>query len=153
MALLADLHLHPVSDDRPDGGGHQRQQGHGVRSKLFNETLLGYPLYHSPHQSQGREQRRLPEREREGRLPHAPRAPARMCGIVGVLMASDSPAISVLYDALLALQHRGQDAAGIVTEDAGRLCLRKDNGMVRDVFGQEHIARLTGDIGIGECHE
>jgi len=72
-----------------------------------------------------------------------------MCGIVGVLMASDSPAISVLYDALLALQHRGQDAAGIVTEDAGRLCLRKDNGMVRDVFGQEHIARLTGDIGIG----
>ena len=42
MALLADLHLHPVSDDRPDGGGHQRQQGHGVRSKLFNETLLGY---------------------------------------------------------------------------------------------------------------
>mmetsp|Transcript_43399 Transcript_43399/g.86809 ORF Transcript_43399/g.86809 Transcript_43399/m.86809 type:complete len:570 (-) Transcript_43399:572-2281(-) len=72
-----------------------------------------------------------------------------MCGIVGVLMAKDSPAIAVLYDALLAMQHRGQDAAGIVTEDHGRLCLRKDNGMVRDVFGQEHIAKLLGDVGIG----
>ena len=72
-----------------------------------------------------------------------------MCGIAALLAAKDSPAVATLYEALLALQHRGQDAAGIVTEDAGRLCLRKDNGMVRDVFGQDHMSRLAGDIGIG----
>jgi len=72
-----------------------------------------------------------------------------MCGITGVIVAKGTPAVAVLYEALLALQHRGQDAAGIVTEDAGRLCLRKENGMVRDVFQQDHIANLTGDMGIG----
>ena len=72
-----------------------------------------------------------------------------MCGIVGVLCDEGTPAVASLYEALLALQHRGQDAAGMVTEDGGRLALRKDNGMVRDVFGQEHIAKLTGSIGIG----
>lgn len=72
-----------------------------------------------------------------------------MCGITAVLCAKDTPAVALLYDALLALQHRGQDAAGIVTEDDGRLCLRKDNGMVRDVFHQDNISKLTGDIGIG----
>ena len=72
-----------------------------------------------------------------------------MCGIVGALVAEGTPVVALLYEALLALQHRGQDAAGIVTEDKGRLCLRKDNGMVRDVFGQEHVSKLTGDIGIG----
>ena len=58
-------------------------------------------------------------------------------------------AVGPLYEALLALQHRGQDAAGIVTEDRGRLCLRKDNGMVRDVFTPEHVANLRGTVGIG----
>jgi amidophosphoribosyltransferase len=72
-----------------------------------------------------------------------------MCGIVAALVAEGHPAVAALYEALLALQHRGQDAAGIVTEDEGRLCLRKDNGMVRDVFSQEHVGRLTGNIGIG----
>ena len=72
-----------------------------------------------------------------------------MCGITAVMCAKDTPAVALLYDALLALQHRGQDAAGIVTEDNGRLCLRKDNGMVRDVFQQDNISKLTGDIGIG----
>ena len=72
-----------------------------------------------------------------------------MCGIVGVLVGKQEAAVAALYDALLALQHRGQDAAGIVTEDAGKLCLRKDNGMVRDVFSQDNISKLTGDIGIG----
>ncbi|MEX2320521.1 MAG: amidophosphoribosyltransferase, partial [Saccharospirillum sp.] len=47
------------------------------------------------------------------------------------------------------LQHRGQDAAGIVTEDAGRFYLRKSNGLVRDVFRINHMQRLTGSIGIG----
>ena len=72
-----------------------------------------------------------------------------MCGITAVIAAEGTPAVASLYEALLALQHRGQDAAGIVTEDNGRLCLHKDNGMVRDVFTQEHIAKLTGEMGIG----
>ena len=72
-----------------------------------------------------------------------------MCGIVGVISPSGDPVIGLVYEALLALQHRGQDAAGIVTEDAGRLCLHKDNGMVRDVFGPEQLRALRGDVGIG----
>ena len=70
-----------------------------------------------------------------------------MCGIAAALVAEGTPAVAALYEALLALQHRGQDAAGIVTEDAGQLCLHKDNGMVRDVFTQQNIERLTGDMG------
>jgi amidophosphoribosyltransferase len=55
-----------------------------------------------------------------------------------------------LYDALLVLQHRGQDAAGIVTcDDEGRLHLRKDNGLVRDVFNDQHMQGLIGNMGIG----
>ena len=72
-----------------------------------------------------------------------------MCGIVGVLCAEGQPAVAMLYEALLALQHRGQDAAGIVTEDCGKLSLRKDNGMVRDVFTSDAISGLSGDAGIG----
>ena len=73
-----------------------------------------------------------------------------MCGIVAVLCEEGTLAVPYLYEGLLALQHRGQDAAGIVTEDRGRLALRKDNGMVRDVFGSsEHVAKLTGSVGIG----
>ena len=53
-----------------------------------------------------------------------------MCGIVGI--AGKSPVNQELYDALTMLQHRGQDAAGIVTVQDGRLFLRKDNGMVQD---------------------
>ena len=70
-----------------------------------------------------------------------------MCGIVGIV--SDSAVNQQLYDALTVLQHRGQDAAGIVTEDAGRFYLRKSNGLVRDVFRINHMQRLTGNIGIG----
>lgn len=70
-----------------------------------------------------------------------------MCGIVGIV--SDSAVNQQLYDALTVLQHRGQDAAGIVTEDAGRFYLRKSNGLVRDVFRNDHMQRLTGTIGIG----
>ena len=73
-----------------------------------------------------------------------------MCGIAAALVAEGTPAVAALYEALLALQHRGQDAAGIVTEDAGQLCLHKDNGMVRDVFQQESMERLTGEIEPGE---
>jgi amidophosphoribosyltransferase len=54
-----------------------------------------------------------------------------------------------LYDALTVMQHRGQDAAGIVTWGPDGLRERKSNGLVRDVFRQRHMARLTGNIGIG----
>ncbi|MCP5174854.1 MAG: amidophosphoribosyltransferase [Moraxellaceae bacterium] len=70
-----------------------------------------------------------------------------MCGIVGI--AGKSPVNQELYDALTMLQHRGQDAAGIVTFNEGRLFLRKDNGMVRDVFHTRHMLRLVGNFGIG----
>ncbi|MBQ9274642.1 MAG: amidophosphoribosyltransferase [Succinivibrio sp.] len=71
-----------------------------------------------------------------------------MCGVVGVVGAA--PVNLTLYNALQVLQHRGQDAAGIITVDAdGNFHQRKANGMVRDVFEQRHIMRLSGNIGIG----
>src|SRR5471032_1303687 len=70
-----------------------------------------------------------------------------MCGIVGIVGKSNVN--QALYDALTVLQHRGQDAAGIVTSHDGRLFLRKDNGLVRDVFHQRHMQRLVGHMGIG----
>ncbi|WP_131669021.1 amidophosphoribosyltransferase [Psychrobacter pygoscelis] len=70
-----------------------------------------------------------------------------MCGVVGV--AAHEPVNQILYDALTMLQHRGQDAAGIVTLQDGRLYLRKENGMVRDVFMTRHMLRLIGKFGIG----
>ncbi|MFC3607106.1 amidophosphoribosyltransferase [Stutzerimonas tarimensis] len=70
-----------------------------------------------------------------------------MCGIVGIV--GKSGVNQALYDALTVLQHRGQDAAGIVTSHDGRLFLRKDNGLVRDVFQQRHMQRLVGNMGIG----
>jgi len=70
-----------------------------------------------------------------------------MCGIVGIV--SNSPVNQEIYDALTVLQHRGQDAAGIVTCDGGRLYQRKDNGMVKDVFRTRHMRDLRGNMGIG----
>lgn len=70
-----------------------------------------------------------------------------MCGIVGIV--SNSPVNQEIYDALTVLQHRGQDAAGIVTCKDGRLYQRKDNGMVKDVFRTRHMRDLHGNIGIG----
>jgi len=70
-----------------------------------------------------------------------------MCGIVG--MVSNSPVNQDIYDALTVLQHRGQDAAGIVTTHEGRLFLRKENGLVRDVFRTDHMLRLQGNAGVG----
>ena len=69
-----------------------------------------------------------------------------MCGVVGIV--GSAPVNQALYDALLVLQHRGQDAAGIMTCDDGRLHLRKDNGLARDVFDNEHMIRLPGNMGI-----
>jgi len=70
-----------------------------------------------------------------------------MCGIVGIV--STSNVNQLLYDALTVLQHRGQDAAGIVTFQDNRFYLRKDNGLVRDVFHTRHMRRLVGNVGIG----
>jgi amidophosphoribosyltransferase len=70
-----------------------------------------------------------------------------MGGIVGIV--STSLVNQEIYDALTVLQHRGQDAAGIVTTDGHRLHLRKARGLVRDVFRTEHMLRLTGNAGVG----
>ncbi|PCI76227.1 MAG: amidophosphoribosyltransferase [SAR86 cluster bacterium] len=70
-----------------------------------------------------------------------------MCGLVGVVANKDAGVC--LYDTLTVLQHRGQDAAGIMTSDNGKLNLRKDNGLVKDVFRTRHMRRLTGNMGIG----
>ncbi|MEZ5540528.1 MAG: amidophosphoribosyltransferase [Pseudomonadota bacterium] len=70
-----------------------------------------------------------------------------MCGIIG--MVAHSPVNQAIYDGLTVLQHRGQDAAGIITCEGGRLHLRKDNGLVRDVFHTRHMRRLQGNMGIG----
>jgi len=70
-----------------------------------------------------------------------------MCGVVGI---SGTSSVNVrLYDALTVLQHRGQDAAGIVTESNGEIHQCKDVGLARDVFDSEHMERLIGNVGIG----
>lgn len=70
-----------------------------------------------------------------------------MCGVVGI--SGKSNVNLRLYDALTMLQHRGQDAAGIVTESAGELHQCKGEGLVRNVFRRSHMMRLVGDVGIG----
>ena len=70
-----------------------------------------------------------------------------MCGVVGIV--AQHPVNQSIYEALTVLQHRGQDAAGIATAAEGRIFVRKANGMVRDVFREEHMNRLRGHIGIG----
>ncbi|AMG29832.1 amidophosphoribosyltransferase [Grimontia hollisae] len=70
-----------------------------------------------------------------------------MCGIVGIV--GETPVNQSIYDALTVLQHRGQDAAGIVTIDDNRFRLRKANGLVKDVFQLKHMQRLQGTVGIG----
>ncbi|TPQ28612.1 amidophosphoribosyltransferase [Methylomonas sp. HW2-6] len=69
-----------------------------------------------------------------------------MCGIAAIV--SNQSVNQDLYDALTVLQHRGQDAAGIVTCEGGRLHLRKDNGLARDVFSTEQMMKLKGNMGI-----
>src|SRR5690606_185809 len=70
-----------------------------------------------------------------------------MCGIVGIV--GKSPVNVRLYDSLTMLQHRGQDAAGIATCDEGRVFQQKGNGLVKDVFQEAHMERLSGNMGIG----
>ncbi len=70
-----------------------------------------------------------------------------MCGIVGI--AGNTPVNQQIYDALTGLQHRGQDAAGMMTCYDGEVLLRKNIGLVRDVFQQRHMLKLKGTLGIG----
>ncbi len=72
-----------------------------------------------------------------------------MCGIVGAI--STAPVNQLLYDALLLLQHRGQDAAGIVTMQGTKVYLHKARGMVRDVFRTRNMRSLLGQVGLGQC--
>ena len=71
-----------------------------------------------------------------------------MCGIVGVI--SKSPVNQLIYDALLLLQHRGQDAAGIVTAMGTKFFMHKARGMVRDVFRTRNMRALPGTLGLGQ---
>jgi len=70
-----------------------------------------------------------------------------MCGIIGIVGKDEVN--QAIYDGLTVVQHRGQDAAGILTCDNGRAFLRKDNGLVRDVFHTRHMRDLRGRSGIG----
>lgn len=70
-----------------------------------------------------------------------------MCGIVGVI--AQSPVNQDLYDALTIIQHRGQDAAGMMTSFENRLFLRKSNGLVRDAIRERHMLKLRGNMGLG----
>ena len=72
-----------------------------------------------------------------------------MCGIIGIVGSPDSQVASSIYDGLIVLQHRGQDAAGIVTSDSNNICHRRANGLVRDVFLERHMKKLVGAMGIG----
>ena len=71
-----------------------------------------------------------------------------MCGILGIV--AGSPVNQLLYDGLLLLQHRGQDAAGIVTAERNAFHMHKAPGMVRDVFRTRNMRALPGNIGIGQ---
>ncbi|MCY3752419.1 MAG: amidophosphoribosyltransferase [Gammaproteobacteria bacterium] len=70
-----------------------------------------------------------------------------MCGIIGIVAKSNVN--QALFDGLTILQHRGQDAAGMVTCDNARLYLCKNNGLVRDVFNSRQMLNLMGNMGIG----
>jgi amidophosphoribosyltransferase len=69
-----------------------------------------------------------------------------MCGILGIV--GKNPVNQLLYDGLLVLQHRGQDAAGIVTCDGNTFFMHKNNGLVKDVFQTRHMRNLVGNAGI-----
>jgi amidophosphoribosyltransferase len=70
-----------------------------------------------------------------------------MCGILGLV--AQTPVNQLLYDGLLVLQHRGQDAAGIVTAQHNTFHMHKGNGLVRDVFRTRNMRSMVGNMGIG----
>lgn len=72
-----------------------------------------------------------------------------MCGIIGIVGRNNVHVNQLIYDGLTVLQHRGQDAAGIMTDFDGQFRLRKSKGLVSDIFYTRHMRRLQGHIGIG----
>jgi len=72
-----------------------------------------------------------------------------MCGILGIV--ARAPVNQLLYDGLLLLQHRGQDAAGIVTSEHNSFHMHKAPGMVSEVFRTRNMRSLTGNVGIAHC--
>ena len=72
-----------------------------------------------------------------------------MCGIIGIVGRENVHVNQLIYDGLTVLQHRGQDAAGIMTDYKGQFRLRKSNGLVSDIFYTRHMRRLQGHVGIG----
>src|SRR5690625_5637667 len=70
-----------------------------------------------------------------------------MCAIVGVV--ANQPVNQIIYDSLLLLQHRGQDAAGIATADGSYFNMHKAHGLIRDVFRTRNMRALPGNSGLG----
>ena len=72
-----------------------------------------------------------------------------MCGFIGILGVEGGNVVRQVYDGLLAIQHRGQDAAGILTFDGSRFHVVKGGGLVRDIFTEPYAERLLGNVGLG----
>lgn len=75
--------------------------------------------------------------------------PKEECGVIGVYNADGSHVAKSLYNGLLALQHRGQESCGIVTNDDAKLYQVRETGLVSEVFGSIDIDSLKGNIGVG----
>ena len=93
-------------------------------------------------------------RRPDGLLNHnvldADKAPQDACGVFGVWAPSEEVAKLTFYG-LYALQHRGQESAGIAASDGERILIYKDMGLVSQVFTETDLASLTGDLAIGHC--
>ncbi len=72
-----------------------------------------------------------------------------MCGFISIFAPEGQNILTDLLDGLLAIQHRGQDAAGVVTYDGASFHAKKGMGLVRDVFETKHLQRLKGHMGVG----
>ena len=73
-----------------------------------------------------------------------------MCGVIALILADATAQVAQhLIDGLTVLQHRGQDAAGITTSSMGKMNIIKDVGLVKEVFTQENVVNLVGNVGIG----
>ena len=72
-----------------------------------------------------------------------------MCGVIGIV--GHSAVNQLLYDGLLLLQHRGQDAAGIATAQGKRIHIHRNNGLVRDVFRTRDMRNLQGRWALVMC--
>jgi amidophosphoribosyltransferase len=72
-----------------------------------------------------------------------------MCGIVGIYKSNGKDVSADIYDGLIQVQHRGQDASGISTWNNSKMFMHKELGLVSEVFKKENLLKLTGNIGIG----